>query len=422
VGHQTHLDLRARRRRGGTLTAMLGTADSGVGVATMRDLVATLARLERRAGSPEERRAAELLAAELREAGASARVEDAPFRDGYARLMLPLGTAATLSGVAALAGRSRWRAAAVGLLAGAAMADDAANGPRVWRRLATRERTTTNVVAEIGDEAAERTLVVLAHHDAAPTGRIFDQSLQRWLARRFPAQVERASSSFPLWWPIVGAPLVVAAGALSGRRSIAAVGTAMGTLNTLAGLDIARMRIVPGANDNLSGVAVLAGLAHRLAADPVPGVRVVLASCGAEEVLQGGIYPFVERHLRPRDPERTWVLNLDTVGSPRLVMLEGEGVLWIEDYAEPGFRDLIADTAEREEIPLVRGMRARSSTDSVVPSRAGYPTATITSFEPDTKALSNYHLPTDTPENLDFATVADALALTEAVARRLAAR
>ncbi len=34
--------------------------------------------------------------------------------------------------------------------------------------------------------------------------------------------------------------------------------------------------------------------------------------------------------------------------------------------------------------------------------------------------LSNYHLPSDTPENLDFGTVAQALALTETLACRLA--
>ena len=102
------------------------------------------------------------------------------------------------------------------------------------------------------------------------------------------------------------------------------------------------------------------------------------------------------------------------------MLLEGEGVLAIEDYPDPSFRDLVAATAEDEGIPLVRGQRARTSTDSVIPSRAGYSTATLTSFEPDTKLLSNYHLPSDTPENLDFGTVADALRLTEALARRLA--
>ena len=36
------------------------------------------------------------------------------------------------------------------------------------------------------------------------------------------------------------------------------------------------------------------------------------------------------------------------------------------------------------------------------------------------KALSNYHQMSDTPENLDYTTVLQALTLTEAVARELA--
>ncbi len=67
-----------------------------------------------------------------------------------------------------------------------------------------------------------------------------------------------------------------------------------------------------------------------------------------------------------------------------------------------------------------RGMRARNSTDAVIPSRAGYPTATLASMN-RYKALSNYHLMSDTPENVDYRTVRQALMVTEAVARELAA-
>jgi hypothetical protein len=394
--------------------------DAAATLALLREVVDALAPLERRAGSAGERAAADWLAARLDRGGAPAHVEPVPFRDGFARQMLPLGTAGTVAGLLALRGRARGRAALLGTLAAAAIADDADNRLRLWRRLVTRPRLTTNVVGEVGPAEAERTLVVLAHHDAAPTGIVFDQSLQRWLARRFPGLVARANASLPLWWPIVGAPLASVVGALTGRRSLAAAGTTLSIVTGALGADLARMRIVPGANDNLSGVAVLVGLAERLAAQPLDGVRVLLASCGAEEVLQGGVYPFAARHLRPRDPARTWVLNLDTVGSPRLVLLEGEGVLRMEDYPDPAFRDLIAATADDAGIPLTRGMRARSSTDAVVTARAGFPTATLASFEPDTKLLSNYHLPTDTPENVDYGTVAEALALTERVARRLA--
>ncbi|HEX2161468.1 MAG TPA: M28 family peptidase [Thermoleophilaceae bacterium] len=387
---------------------------------TLREVVTTLAPLERGAGSEGEAEAARWLAERLQAAGAPARVESVDYRAGYARLLGPLGTAATIAGAIALTGRHRRLAALIAALAGLAIADDADNRWRVWRRVATRPRKTTNVVAEIGDLAAERTLVVLAHHDAAPTGWIFDQSLQRALARRFPAVIERANRSLPLWWPIVGAPLLVALGALANRRGLLATGTATGVLTGAVGADIARHRIVPGANDNLSGVAALVDLAERIRERPIDGLRVVLASCGAEEVLQGGIYDFVDRHLRSLDPARTSVLNLDTVGSPRLVLLEGEGVLRIEEYPGRAFRDLIAESAAGSGIPLVRDQWARSSTDSVIPSRAGYPTATITSFEPETKLLSNYHLPTDTPENVDFSTVRQAVDLTEALARRLA--
>jgi putative aminopeptidase FrvX len=113
------------------------------------------------------------------------------------------------------------------------------------------------------------------------------------------------------------------------------------------------------------------------------------------------------------------VLNVDTVGSPRLILLEGEGPVVMEDYAGPEFRDLVARVAEDAGIALRRGMRARTSTDAVVPSHAGFPTATLASMTA-WKGLSNYHKPTDVPENVEYGTVADAAALSEAVVRALA--
>jgi len=388
--------------------------------ATLREVVAALAPLERGAGSRGETEAADWLAARLRAAGAPARVEAVRFHDGFARLMLPLGAIGTVAGLVSLTGRARRATALVAGLVGFAVADDADNRWRIWRRLTTRSKATTNVIAEVGDLGAQRTLVMLAHHDAAPTGMVFDQSFQRGLARYAPWLVRRLDTSLPLWWPIIGAPLLVALGALTGRRALTLTGMAGGMMNTVLAADIARNRIVPGANDNLSAVAALVALAERLRDRPIEGLRVVLVSCGAEEVLQGGIYDYVERHLTQLDPSSTWVLNLDTVGSPHLIMLEGEGIIRIEDYPGPAFRDLVAAAAQDAGVPLIRGQRSRTSTDSVIPARAGYPIATIASYDPDTKLLSNYHLPTDTPENLDFGTVSEAVELADTLARRLA--
>src|SRR3954449_13325813 len=108
-------------------------------------------------------------------------------------------------------------------------------------------------------------------------------------------------------------------------------------------------------------------------------------------------------------------------GYAELVMLEGEGPFVMHDYTDSSFRDLVARVAERATgAPLRRGAPARASTDSIVPSRAGYPTATIVSCEPDTKLQSNYHLPTDVPEHVRYDTVATAVTIAEALARELA--
>jgi hypothetical protein len=100
-------------------------------------------------------------------------------------------------------------------------------------------------------------------------------------------------------------------------------------------------------------------------------------------------------------------------------MLEGEGPIWMEPYAGVWLRDRLADLARRLEIPLERGFRARSSTDSVIPSRAGYPTATLISIT-DWRLPANYHLPSDVPANLDYGTVAAASRLVHELARTLA--
>jgi hypothetical protein len=386
---------------------------------TLREVVEELAPLTRGAGMEGEREAAELLRGRFERLGLAARVEEEQYDSGFARLHAIFCGVGVLAGLAALRGRARPLAALAGLAAAAASADDSANGVRFIRRAVEGRKTTWNVVAETGDPAGDKTLVVMAHHDAAPTGFIFDDTFQRKLNDFFPDLVEATDTALPMWWPVYAGPALAGLGAATGRRGLAKAGLFFSATSFASFADIARHRIVPGANDNLTGVAVLVALAERLRAEPVEGLRVVLASCGAEEVLQGGVYGFTERHLKGMDPASTWVLNLDTLGSPRLIMLEGEGPIWMEDYCGPDFRDLVADVAEEAEITLRRNMRARTSTDSVVTSRAGYKTATLASMNA-WKGLSHYHMPTDVPANVDYATVADALGVTEALARRLA--
>lgn len=381
---------------------------------TLREVIYTLAAIERGSGSSGETRAADWLAARLTQAGArDAHVEQVEYHHGYAGRMAALSAAGVTAAAAALKGH-RIIGTVLATAAAAAIVDDASNGPRVLRRRSP-PRTTTNVIAETGDHDAAITLVVLAHHDAAPTGQVFDQTLQKAVAHKFPDIIAKIDTSIPLWWLVGAGPMLAALGSLTGRRGMLKTSIGLSGLGVAAFSDVARSPIVPGANDNLSAVAVLVALAE----DGDFPVRVILASCGAEEVVQGGIYAFAAQHLSQLDPDRTYVLNHDTVGSPQLFMLEGEGTFKMQEYTDPSFRDKIAAAAETCSGPLRRGCRARSSTDAVIPSRLGFPTATLCSWEPDTKCLSNYHLMTDTAENIDYDTVARAVAVTAQLARDL---
>jgi hypothetical protein len=386
---------------------------------TLREVIEALAPIERKAGSEGERQAAEWIAERLTAARAPARVETAAFRGDFAGVNASLAALGAASGVLASTSAGRRLGALGGALAAALMADDISNGLRPYRKLVRPERETWNVVAEAGDPDAERTLVVLAHHDAAQTGFIFDPSFQEALIDRLPGIVERRDTSLPMWWGVLAGPVLAAAGGVTGRRGLARAGAALSALAATALADIQRSPTVPGANDNLSAVAVIVALAEALRERPLQGLRVQLVSVGAEEVLQGGIYGYCSDHLAAMDREKTWFLNVETVGGPSLALLEGEGEVVMEDYFDRPWRDLIATVAAREGVPLRRGMRARTSTDSVIPSRMGVPTATVVAID-RYKALSNYHRMTDTPENVRYPTVACAVDLVDSVARELA--
>ena len=385
----------------------------------LREVIEILAKLDRTPGSTGEREAAEWLVERFRAAGCTeVALEEEPTWGPFPPTITGLGALGLLGALQVARGRKRGALLALAALAG--LVDEAQNGPRILRRAVRQRGTTPNVVARLGDGAADRNLVVLAHHDAAQTGLIFDQTLFKALYRYAPDRLARQKKQLPQWWIGLAGPILTAIAAATGSRRASRWSLGVGALGLAAIADIKRSPTVPGANDNLSGVAVLVGFAEALREKPIDGLKVVLASCGAEETLQDGIRAFMERHGHEFPRGRTSFLNFDTVGSPHLAMLEGEGPVWMEDYADPGFRDRVERCASSAGIELERGFQARASTDSVIPSRAGHATATLVSLMP-WRVPGNYHLMTDVPENVEYDTVTDCVRLAIAVAEDLAA-
>lgn len=378
----------------------------------LRERVARLAAIDRPSASPGERAAAELIAAELRELGLDARIEEERVHGTY---WWPLGLATAAAAIAG-AGRARGGAAVVGLAAAAAVADDLRVGPRALRRLLPK-RTTANVVAEVVGPDPRRTVIVVSHHDAAHSGLVFHPELPRSIARRFPRLLERTNTTPPTLWSAVAGPALVGLGALLGARGVRRAGALLSLGNALAMAEIGARDVVPGANDNLSGVAALLSLAHALRDEPVEGVRVILLSTGSEESFSEGMEAFARRHFHSLPKASTHVICLDAVGSPHLVLLEGEGMLGIREYPKEFLR-VVRECAEGLGVFLWPNLRFRNATDGLTALRLGFTTAMIGSVD-RYKFPCNYHWPTDTAENVCYDTVADAARVCLAVIERL---
>jgi peptidase M28-like protein len=382
----------------------------------LRERLEELEQIDRPSASEGERRAAEWLLERFAELGAEARIEA---EEAHGTYWWPLGIGAglgALGAIAALRGR-RLFGAALGAIGAAGIADDFPPGRRRLRRPLPK-RTTYNVLCELGDPGAERTVVVIAHHDSAHSGLVFHPEIPQ-IADRL-GLIERNDTSPPLMAPVIGGPILAALGAITGRRPLAKLGLLLGVGSAAAMTEIGLRDVVPGANDNGTSVVALLALARRFRAEPPTGVRVILLSTGSEESFSEGMKAFGERHFPSLPKESTFFLCLESIGSPHLLVLRGEGFLKMREYPERSLA-FMDGLAEELGIWLYPNLRLHNGTDGLESMAAGYETVALCGCT-DLKQPANYHWWHDLAENVEFDTVADAIRLSEEAIRRLGER
>jgi Peptidase family M28 len=359
----------------------------------LRATVERLSALERPSASPGERQAAEWIAARLQDAGLRTRIERERVHGGF---WWPIGL---LNAAAVLGARLKSRLLAIVALA--LLVDDIDHRSRVFRRALLPKKSTWNVTAEAGDPLATQTVVVVAHHDAAHGGLIFDTSVLEAFARRFPWILSRMKRWPPVMWGVVLGPLLIALG----RRRLGTV-FSLGTVACMA--DISRTPVVPGANDNLAAVAALLVLARRR----YEGVRVLLVSTGSEESNSEGMQAWGRRHFPSLSHETTTFIALETLGSGRLAIAEGEGFLVPHAYSRE-VKNAIERCARDLDIAVIRGLSNSFASDGQIPLHARYPTALLGALD-GFLLPANYHKPSDVPENVDYTCVENAVHLVDA--------
>ncbi|MBN8871043.1 MAG: M28 family peptidase [Solirubrobacterales bacterium] len=376
-------------------------------------LLCELEGIDRPSASAGEREAAEWLVGEYAKLGVSARIETEQAHGTY---WWPIGIGTALGVAGGLAGRrgNRLAGALLGAVGAGVIASDFPPRPRYMRKLLPK-RETFNVVCELGDPEAERTVVLVSHHDAANAGLVFHPGIPDLVSRT--GAFQHLDTSPMLMAPVIGGPILAAVAGLAGSRKLATAAAVLSAGSTAAMADIGLRSVVPGANDNGTAVIALLELARRFLADPPEGIRLILLSAGSEESFSEGMKAFGERHFPDLPVDSTFFINMDTIGSPFLTVLRGEGFLKMFEYPQEAL--ILADrTAEEEGIDLMPNLRIRNGTDGLEALAAGYPVVSICSCT-EHKQPANYHWPNDIAENVDFDTVESGIRLAEAMTRRL---
>jgi len=152
-------------------------------------------------------------------------------------------------------------------------------------------------------------------------------------------------------------------------------------------------RYVPGANDNASGVAVLLGVAQRLAASPIGGAQLYVVATGSEESGMIGAYDFYGRH---KDLVRSAsIVNIDNPGIGDVCLVTSEGVV-LRHSTEAGFAKVASRAAKDGGVP-VRQYRLLP-TDATPAMQRGWKAVSVMAFTD--KGIGNYHWYNDTADSV----------------------
>ena len=362
------------------MTAVGATADR------LRADVEALAGMTRDSAGAGERASAEWAAGRLRELGAEdVRVDAFRYQRTFAYAQGAHFAAGTL---AALGGRR--------LLAAATLASFELDysGRAQWSRALLPAGDGANAVGRLPARGPRtRTVVLVAHHDAARTGLMWDP--------RFLAAGDAAAERSGRRASLALLPELALLGGRGGRPAHAPRGRdapgRRGGANGRPGPE----PTVPGANDNASGVAGVLAVAARLARERPPGLEVIVLVCGCEESGMGGMTAWMGAEGERLDSATTLVVGLDTVGSGEPVVLEAEGGIWPVRYREEDVA--LAERAADGVGVRLRRWRLGAWTDPVLARLGGLPAVSILSVRAG--GFPNYHLPGDTPDQVDFGSV-----------------
>lgn len=361
----------------------------------------------RQATSEDERNAQMIMKDEFEKLGLETNEHHFKFNDNlYANIALHfgLGTVGTLvSGVLPVAGFVLHALAATSYWA------DSTRKGYLLRRLFPFKPSRNILGTLTAKREPKLRVVIMAHADAAFTGLLFDPKFVKRFSGELPqklsfmkrsmafaTQTQAALAGFDLLRILFG-PLTLP------LRPLEALLTVPAVIAFLLNMQIVmRNEIVPGANDDLSGVAALPILAQRLGKNISPDVELVFAVTGCEEASLGGGDALAKDMEGVWDKDKTVILGLDglAMGDLRFFEIEGEVIKTPVPHWLGNLTSEVAQSESRFE--EVKGFEIPvGGTDVAAFLARGWDGLCLGCVDPEIGAPRNYHVPEDTPENLD---------------------
>lgn len=396
--------------------------------AYVHELVSRIVREcpRRQPTSEDEYRGQQIMQREFEALGLTTRYHHFEFSDNlYKNLLLHfgLGVAGTMvSGVAPLAGFALHLGPAASY-----WAESTRRGYYLRRLL--KFKPSQNLLTVLPAEGKPALRIVLAAHiDAAFSGIMFHP----WVLKNFTSEppaflkftkrslalatrTQASLAGFDLLRAVFGPVLTLP------LRPVEAVLTLPSLLAVALNLQILlQNEIVPGAMDDLSGVAALPILARRLAKRKRKDVEIVLAVTGCEEASLGGADALARDMDGEWDKTRTVVIGLDGLGNGdlRYLQVEGEVVAtpipaWLDEAvrhvaaSEPRFAEVTGF-----EVPV-------GGSDVAAFLARGWEGVCLACVDPEIGAPRHYHTADDSPENLDVDKVVYSIDFAEKLVRRI---
>jgi hypothetical protein len=372
--------------------------------ALIRRIVAECPR--RKSAGPQERRAQDILRDELKAQGLQTEYFSFRFHNNlYAVLALHFGVA-TAGSIAYFV--SPWIGLVLHLLAAVSYLGESSYRFFLLRRLLPRYGSQNLVATLPAQRPVRQRIVLIGHADAAPTGWIFRPNLVKAATNNYYPRPYRF-----LRKQMVGAVLAMIA--LAGLDLLAALPTGRSMPILFYGLTFAcafplllnlqvvfRNAIVPGASDNLTGCAALPVLAHRFAEKKPADVEMVFVATGCEEAGCGGSLALARAMQDRWDKRKTVVIAVDILCNGRLRYKQCGEIIPLP--IAPWLFDTLQDVAAGDDRwGELKGFDAPAGSDDLAPFLAhGYQGVCLCCVDPELGVTRHYHLPSDTPDNVEY--------------------